>query len=96
MKGAIRFMGLGARTRAALVRAAGDEVSLFATWWEGNPPKAGDGLVTPTGRRYLVQKVSPAFERNRRGALKCIVLPAGRAKVEIKGRWFSWWWRPRR
>lgn len=89
-------MNLGARTRAALVRQVGEEVTLRATYWHGLPPKAGDGLVTPTGRRYLISRVSVHFERNRRGSLQVIVLPVGRSLSRIAGRWHSWWWNSRR
>lgn len=79
---------LGARTCSALENTVGDVVKLRCTEWHAPKPAApGDGLTTPTGRRYLITKVSPTGR-----TFTCVILPRGGFKPKIPGSWYIWWW----
>lgn len=68
------------------MKAHWDETTLTARWWIGPPPQEGDGLITRTGRKYLILGI-----RGKR--LRCLILPP---EETIEGRWFQWTWSPRR
>jgi hypothetical protein len=62
-----------------------DPVVLRRNFWHAPEPKHGDGLITKTGRRYLIIKV-----KNKR--LYCLVLPND---DPIDGTIFEWTWSAR-
>lgn len=64
------------------MKQPGDQTKLRVLWWDGEPPNAGDQLVTSTGRRYYIMDV-------RGSALVCIVLSKD---DPVSGRVFEWTW----
>jgi hypothetical protein len=58
------------------MKRAWDPVTLTRHWWHGPEPVCGDGLVTPTGRRYVILDVN-------RKRLFCMVLPAGAPRLAM-------------
>jgi len=81
-----------------MTAAVWDPVKLTVRWWKGRLPRAGDGLETSTGRRYLILKVvrrkNDGYRRPacRIAVLECLVLPKGEP---ISGRVFDWQWAQR-
>ncbi len=68
------------------MKRAWDPVTLTRIWWDGPEPRPGDGLVTKTGRKYLILEV-----KGKR--LHCMVLPK---EETIDGRTFEWTWAERK
>ena len=81
---------------------AWDQVKLPVHWWHGARPKPGDGLITSTGRRYLVQEVvmrkNDTIHRKHKEEvryLKCVVLPDDDSIAgidDVPGKWYTWEW----
>ena len=76
----------GGRRSASRGKPIGEFVRLTVKWWDGIPPRPGDGLVTKTGRRYLILAISKA-------ALTCAVVGADHP---FKGCVWKWQWASRR
>lgn len=58
----------------------------------GGGPEPGDVLETRTGRRYLIDRISPGSGRSRR--LSCVVMAPDDPQPEGAVR-FTWSWAPR-